>query len=333
MLTSHPPRPEAILLNVPLYKCITFPCAGVGAAARRNAALLGLPRTTATINLPFGFGSTAFGPVERIAGAPAFGSGIGVGSFLPLGIPARVPVPISPPPARDDEISAEEHAEIDAERDRLAAVASRIESLGEYTSTIHPDRLMALAEQFIAGPVGPPPPPVSVLPVVQTHPVARGPFIPDPRAAPAIPARDAQSDLPDSSTGENAVANLNAIISTAASLTGLYGQVQAIRNPVGGLQPAMMAMPAVAAAGRALAPIAGRGVALLRGTGKIAAIAAATGLSMEAVDMILKAGSPRRRRRKMLTDGDFTAIAKMHALLGNSKAFSTWLAANGLGVR
>jgi len=231
-------------------------------------------------------------------------------------------------------ISEEEHAEIDRERDRLESVRARVESLGEYTSTIHPDRLLALAQAIIdEPPAGPPPPPVPVLPVVQTHPVARGPFIPEPSPATAVAARDTQSDLPDLSPGGDAMANLNAIITTAASLTGLYGQVQSIRNPAGVFQPSAMAMPAVAAAGRALAPLAGRGVALLRGTGKIAAIAAATGLSLEAVDAILKAGAPRRRRRKMLTEGDFTAIAKMHALLGNGKSFQTWLAANGLGVR
>lgn len=65
----------------------------------------------------------------------------------------------------------------------------------------------------------------------------------------------------------------------------------------------------------------------LRGIGKIAAIAAAYGISAELVDGILTMGSPKRRRRRLLTKSDVGDISTMSALLGkNSEAFKTWLA-------
>jgi len=61
--------------------------------------------------------------------------------------------------------------------------------------------------------------------------------------------------------------------------------------------------------------------------GKALGIAAALGLSVDVVDAVLKMGTPKRRRKRLLTKSDVADISTMAALLGkNSEAFKTWLA-------
>lgn len=80
-------------------------------------------------------------------------------------------------------------------------------------------------------------------------------------------------------------------------------------------------------AGGALSTLGAGAMSLFSSVGKVAAIAAATGLGIDVIDGILKAGSPKRRRRRMLTKSDTADIATMAALLGKgSESFKTWLA-------
>lgn len=70
-------------------------------------------------------------------------------------------------------------------------------------------------------------------------------------------------------------------------------------------------------------------MSLLGNVGKIAGIAAITGIGAEAVQAVLEADKKlkRRRRRRLLTSSDVKDITVMASLLGkNSEAFKTWLA-------
>ncbi len=139
--------------------------------------------------------------------------------------------------------------------------------------------------------------------------------------------------------------NLSAVLSGAAGLisagaafrsAGQTPTFQPALNPAPNIYGASvqqaMAVPAViGGAGRAL--VAGGGRINMAKWAKAAAVAAATGLGIEAVLGIWEEKPTRRRRRRMLTQSDFADIAKMNGLLGNGKAFSTWLAANGMARR
>lgn len=85
-----------------------------------------------------------------------------------------------------------------------------------------------------------------------------------------------------------------------------------------------LALPAV---GGAVATLGAGAMSLFSSVGKIAGIAAATGLGTDMIAGILEAGKPKRRRRRMLTKSDTADIATMAALLGKgSESFKTWLA-------
>jgi len=119
----------------------------------------------------------------------------------------------------------------------------------------------------------------------------------------------------------------------AMAQTGQYTYPQQF----GGLPIVQAGLPAVIMGGGALALNALRGITgfgggaavagLVSNIGKVAAIAAATGLGMDLIDGILKAGAPKRRRRRLLTKSDIADISTMASLLGKgSEAFKTWLA-------
>ncbi len=61
--------------------------------------------------------------------------------------------------------------------------------------------------------------------------------------------------------------------------------------------------------------------------GKALGIAAALGIGVDVVTDVLRMGTPKRRRKRLLTKSDVADISTMAALLGkNSEAFKTWLA-------
>ncbi len=335
-------------MQVPLYNCVKAPCGGYGVANRVNTNRFGVPATGINVNLPFGFGSVAFNQPAPLAGAPEFGVLGPTGFSPPTWEPPderRVPVPTAiEPPRAHSGISEAEHAEIDQKIEEQAATAAQIALLGEYVDTIHPDRLVAIGSALAAGErQGPPPPPqtADVIPLpVQTHPIgAPGPFMPDIVAAPRPP----EPRIPDSPPGEDM--NLSAVLAGAAGLVSAAGAYRAAGqtptapwpvNPApqiygASVQPAAMIPAVVGGAGRALATVAPRINAAK--WAKAAAVAAATGLGLEAVLAIWDEKPTRRRRRRMLTQSDFADIAKMNGLLGNGKAFTTWLAANGMARR
>jgi len=105
--------------------------------------------------------------------------------------------------------------------------------------------------------------------------------------------------------------------------------------------PALAFGGALALGGKALNALRGlSGTAVVGGTvggfvsniGKVAAIAAATGLGVDLISGILQAGAPKRRRRRLLTKSDIADISTMASLLGkSSEAFKTWLAVSRRG--
>lgn len=112
---------------------------------------------------------------------------------------------------------------------------------------------------------------------------------------------------------------------TAAAAIAQTAQISGIP----GLPIQTAALPAILAplAGGAISTLGSSAMALFSSAGKIAAIAAATGIGIDVIDGILKAGAPKRRRRRMLTKSDTADIATMAALLGKgSESFKTWLA-------
>lgn len=149
---------------------------------------------------------------------------------------------------------------------------------------------------------------------------------------------------------------LGGIGSIADTIGGLASTYYNVRNARAGVPQPMAAPPAVnpalpiqfaggpgtlastpaAALARTAAMVIPSGVTAMAGLvptglggllGKAFGIAAAYGLSVEVVSAILREGTPKRRRKRLLTKSDVADISTMAALLGkNSEAFKTWLA-------
>lgn len=296
----------------------------------------------------------AFDPIPT----PETIGGSGFGTYYAPDAFNRVSVaPILPPqnPARVGGISEEEHREIDAQRDELERRASQVELLGEYTSTIHPDRLLAIADNIASGKkAGPPqatpavlprPPPTSQPPVDlrQDHSIEEDRTIFWTDLGPA--SGPAQSYTNPGGPGGQSV-DLTSILEGLGTAVGIYQTVDQIRNP----QPAFInpsnPTPDEDYEGSLTDWLDGpfdpykpsNQVTSLPSTGgtvayqgaisnRDRAIAAASGASPEMVDRVLHfARQGRRRRRRMLTKSDIGDISTMRQILGGGEAFKVWLA-------
>lgn len=201
-----------------------------------------------------------------------------------------------------------------------------------------------------------PPPPILPQPRIGTVARPPEPNLASAKSAVGPPEEPAPMNL------SNILSGVTSVAETAAGLASTYYQLRNVRagvpqapaappavNPV--RQPAGVAIPSVQAPTNRifrdsglpqatgtnpyaqqtlLGPAISLGArAMATGWGKAAAIAAATGLGIEAVDAVLShpGARPKRRRRRMLTKSDVADISTMAALLGkNSESFKTWLA-------
>jgi len=245
-------------------------------------------------------------------------------------------------------ISERENREIDAAIEEQSLRAERIEQLGEFKETIHPDRLLDIAGNIAEGIYAtvPPPPriaaPEEVLaPVVQTQPVGRPEWVGSVGEAPWTPEPDTLPPEP----GDQSM-DLSSILGAFSTAADIYGTIQTARAP----PPQAFVAPGPAPATpydnswqdwvdgplnflepSTSIPSAGGTVPQAYSGGCISQrdrrIAAASGVSPEAVDRVLHyARQGRRRRRRMLTKSDVGDISTMKAILGNGEAFKLWLA-------
>lgn len=254
-----------------------------------------------------------------------------------------------------------EHLEIDAAIQEQELRAERIEQLAEFRDTIHPDRLLDIAGNIAEGqyttvPLPPRPvaPPVLVLVEPEPPPRTEEPtgYVPTPSVGPPVflgglvpAAREAQPDIYEAEPEGEPMADLSDILGGLSQVADIYATVQQARAPTPYAQPAPPA-PGYEGSVRDwidgpfdfLEPTAS--VTSLPTTGGTMAgysggcisnrdrqIAAASGVSAEAVDRVLHyARQGRRRRRRMLTKSDIGDISTMKSILGNGEAFKMWLA-------
>lgn len=239
--------------------------------------------------------------------------------------------------ARATGISPAEHAEIDAEIEARAVRAQRVEQLGEYKESIHPDLLMQTAAAFASGEiVGPPkPPPTQDLANIFTQPVGQavpvGNMVPAARA----PEPNISQDRPEEQSMD-----LSTILGGLSSAAQVYSTVQQARQPA--FQPVQQLAPTnpynnswqdwldgptdwLAPNAPTSLPNAGGPVGCI--SKRDVEIAQRAGVDPATVDRVLAAARHgRRRRRRMLTKSDLGDIAAAKSIMGNGENFKVWLA-------
>ncbi len=257
-------------------------------------------------------------------------------------------------------ISAAENEEIDAAIQEQELRAERIEQLGEFKSTIHPDRLLDIAGNIAEGryatvplparAVGPP-----QLVVVEPEPTPPPPRTQEPTGIVRTPsvgppvflgglvpaAREAEPDLYEAESEEEPMADLSDILGTVSQLADIYttvrGPAQApaailpseypgsVRDWVDGPTDWLAPSPVTSLPTTTGGTMAGYSGGCISNRDR--QIAAASGVSAESVDRVLYyARQGRRRRRRMLTKSDIGDISTMKSILGNGEAFKMWLA-------
>jgi len=246
-------------------------------------------------------------------------------------------------------ISEAEHREIDAAAAEQQSRAERVEQLGAYVDTIHPDRLLDIAASISRGDrIGPPLPPQSVAeapyqeepaPNIFTTPVGLPEWVGSVDEAPRTPEPDLSPPEPE----DEPMAVLTDIMGALAQAGTIYQSFQQQPAPFPAAQAPYQGswrdwidgpMDVLAPSGTPPTPttsLPGGTMALPYAGGCISRrdqeIAAASGLSPEAVDRVLYyARKGRRRRKRMLTKSDIGDISTMRQILGGGKAFDVWLA-------
>ncbi len=329
-----------IAFEVPLYQCFTYPCYPEGPFSLPKGSGSSLP---GHVSLGTAELADAFAPVERLVN---YGAVYDRESFGPSDSPS-VPAEAYLVSQSLGGISEAEHREIDAAAAEHAARAERVEQLEEFVGTIHPDRLLDIAGNIAHGRyAGPPEPPVDLFeatpqeepaPEVFTTPVGRPEWIGSVDEAPW----EAQPNpFPTESIGET-MAALTAILGYVGTAANIY---QSFQQPAAPTQaptynpvldwldgPTDLFRPDLAPANPVTSLPSGGSVATPYAGGCISQrdrrIAAASGVTPEAVDRVLHyARQGRRRRRRMLTKSDIGDISTMKSILGGGEAFKVWLA-------
>ncbi len=237
-------------------------------------------------------------------------------------------------------ISEEEHREIDQAILDRSDRARRIEQLADYVDTIHPDRLVQVAETIATGALytaGPPTPPREPAAIVRTTPVGEPEWIASVDEIAGTPQPDI---LPIESRPEP-MADLTDLLGYVGQAANIYQQFQSpppaqnlnateypgswqdwLDGPTDLLEPtAAPPVTSIPTGGNVAAPYAGGCISQ-----RDRRIAAASGVSPEAVDRVLHyARQGRRRRRRMLTKSDLGDIAAARAVMSASD-FKVWLA-------
>jgi len=257
-------------------------------------------------------------------------------------------------------ISDAENLEIDAAIEEQELRAERIEQLAEFQDTIHPDRLLDIAGNIAEGqyatvplpprPVAPPQlaivePPIPTSPARTEEPtgIVHTPAIGPPvflgSLAPA--SREAEPDLYETESEDEPMADLSDILGTVSGLADIYSTVRqaragpqtilpteypgSVRDWVDGPTDWLAPDPAVTSIPTTGGTMNGYSGGCISNRDR--QIAAASGVSAEAVDRVLHyARQGRRRRRRMLTKSDIGDISTMKTILGNGEAFKMWLA-------
>lgn len=253
-------------------------------------------------------------------------------------------------------ISPAEHREIDAAAAEQASRAERIEHLGEYVDTIHPDRLLEIADNIAAGRRQGPPAslPMPGLPVreepytearteegaTNVYPLPQG--VPNfTRRSLDTPAR-IEPDLLPPEPEDEPMADLSGLFGNIASgvagnffdtspgwdygFDDLAGDViDYFNDPVGpqpGQQPRQPTTSLPSTGGTRMGPYNGGCI-----SERDRRISQLSGVSAESVDRVLHyARQGRKRRKRMLTKSDIGDISTMKSILGGGEAFKMWLA-------
>ncbi len=244
-------------------------------------------------------------------------------------------------------ISEAEHAEIDAAAAEIIRRTERVEQLEQFVGTIHPDRLLDIAGNIAHGRVAGPPlpdgfptvaaPEEASAPNVFATPVGRPEWIASVDEAPWQAQPDPFSAEPEGKP----MADLTDILGFVGQAANIYQQFQdppPVQNlnaqqypgswqdwldgPTDLLEPSPTPTTSLPNGGAVATPYAGGCISQ-----RDRNIAAASGVSPEAVDRVLHfARQGRRRRRRMLTKSDIGDISTMRQILGGGEAFKVWLA-------
>jgi len=246
-------------------------------------------------------------------------------------------------------ISEAENREIDNAAEEQALRAQRIEQLAAFKDTIHPDRLLDIAGNIAEGQYATVPIPPRREVSAQVSDIHEAPtqeptgLVHTPIIGPPIfvgglvpAAGEDEPDLYETEPEEQSM-DLSSILGAVSQVADIYQSFQppqqlppvqqpstypgSIRDWVDGPFDFLEPSAAPVATG---APMAYSGGCI---SNRDRQIAAASGVSAEAVDRVLHyARQGRRRRRRMLTKSDIGDISTMKQILGNGEAFKLWLA-------
>lgn len=246
-------------------------------------------------------------------------------------------------------ISEAENAEIDAAAAahelEVEQRAERIRHLSEFKDTLHPDRLMqvanTIAEGEFQGPPAPPPAPereTDIPAYIASIPTTTG-----ERPGPGLDAvAGAVEPGPSTYKPEEQPVDLSNILGGISDIANAYVAVRGARqppqtnfvqqptNPYTGTWQDWLDGPTdwLAPATPAPVPTAGGSVGCISQRDR--EIGARAGVPPEVVDRVLaSARKGRRRRKKLCTESDIRCIAAMKQVLGDGKNFQIWLAKNG----